>query len=65
MPFSVRVFSKERTFAEKIMSLARFSFSEDPYTDLASKIRHIYDLHMMLKNPEIESFFSSLRLAKC
>lgn len=57
-PFSVRVLSKERTFAEKIMSLARFSFSDDPYTDLASKIRHIYDLHMMLRNPEIESFFS-------
>jgi predicted nucleotidyltransferase component of viral defense system len=57
-PFPVRVLSKERTFAEKIMSLARFSFSAEPNTDLASKIRHIYDLNMMLKNSEIEAFFS-------
>ncbi|WP_290792786.1 nucleotidyl transferase AbiEii/AbiGii toxin family protein [Flavihumibacter sp. UBA7668] len=58
-PFNVLVLSKECTFCEKIMSLVRFSFTEDPYTDLANKIRHIYDLHMMLKNTEIKTFFDS------
>ena len=57
-PFPVKVLSKERTLCEKIMSLVRFSLTENPYTDLANKIRHIYDLHQMLKNKEIEDFFN-------
>lgn len=56
-PFSVQVLSKERTLCEKIMSLVRFSFTESPYADLANKIRHIYDLHQMLNNVEVEKFF--------
>ena len=58
-PFTVKVLSKERTFCEKIMSLVRFSQTEAPYADLANKIRHIYDIHMMLKNSEVETFFKS------
>lgn len=58
-PFTVKVLSKERTFCEKIMSLARFSNTQEPYTDLANKIRHIYDLHLMLKNEEVAAFFKS------
>lgn len=58
-PFTVQVLSKERTFCEKIMSLVRFSQSADPYTDLSNKIRHVYDIHMMLKNESIKTFFES------
>jgi hypothetical protein len=58
-PFMVKVLSKERTFCEKIMSLVRFSHTGNPYQDLSNKIRHIYDLHMMLKNTEIAAFFKS------
>ena len=58
-PFQVNVLSKERTFCEKIMSLVRFSQTEEPYFDLANKIRHIYDLHMMLKDVELLLFFES------
>jgi predicted nucleotidyltransferase component of viral defense system len=58
-PFTVKVLSKERTFCEKIMSLVRFSQTEKPYVDLANKIRHIYDIHLMLKNAEVEAFFNS------
>ena len=50
--FPVQVLSKERTLCEKIMSLVRFSLQGDPYGDLASKIRHIYDIHMLLKDAE-------------
>lgn len=58
-PFTVKVLSKERTLCEKIMSLVRFSQTGEPYKDLANKVRHIYDIHMMLKNTEITDFFNS------
>lgn len=58
-PFTVKVLSKERTLCEKIMSLARFSQTNTPYTDLANKIRHIYDIHLMLKDSAVASFFDS------
>lgn len=58
-PFAVLSLSAERTFCEKIMSLVRFSHSEEPITDLRNKIRHIYDIHMMLKDESLNSFFHS------
>lgn len=58
-PFTVQVLSKERTFCEKIMSLVRFSRSNDSITDLRNKIRHIYDIHQMLKNDELRAFFEN------
>ena len=58
-PFQVNVLSKERTFCEKIMSLVRFSHTENPYFDLSNKIRHIYDLHFMLHDAAIASFLKS------
>ncbi len=59
MPFEVNVLSPKRTFCEKIMSLVRFSHTSDPIEDLKNKIRHIYDLHFMLKNNGIQRFFES------
>lgn len=58
-PFEVLVLGPERTFCEKIMSLVRFSQTPNPMTDLRNKIRHVYDLHMMLKNSTINDFFLS------
>jgi len=58
-PFTLQVLSKLRTFCEKIMSLVRFSRSEDPIMDLRNKIRHVYDIHQMLKDGEIQKFFKS------
>ena len=58
-PFQVKVLSKERTLCEKIMSLVRFSHTDNPYVDLSNKIRHVYDIHMMLKNNEVKSFLNS------
>ena len=63
-PFALKALSKERTFCEKIMSLTRFSFSVDPYTDLANKIRHVYDLSMMIKNSEIRAFVENTEFDK-
>jgi len=59
LPFEVRVLGTERTFSEKIMSLVRFSYTDNPYDNLSQKIRHVYDLHMILRNDEMASFFNS------
>jgi predicted nucleotidyltransferase component of viral defense system len=58
-PFEVQVLSTKRTLCEKIMSLVRFSQTEQPITDLRNKIRHAYDIHKMLKDNELHSFFYS------
>lgn len=58
-PFEVQVLSLERTLCEKIMSLMRFSFTDDPITDLNNKIRHVYDIHKLLQNVKINDFFNS------
>ncbi|MBB6611752.1 nucleotidyl transferase AbiEii/AbiGii toxin family protein [Pontibacter sp. Tf4] len=55
-PFEVQVLSEERTFCEKIMSLVRFSRTETAIEDLKKKIRHVYDLHLMLNNEAIANF---------
>lgn len=57
--FIVRALSVERTFCEKIISLVRFSYTENPREDLSNKIRHTYDLHQMLEQDQIKSFIKS------
>ncbi len=59
-PFKVNVLSPNRTICEKIMSLVRFSYSENPIGDLNNKIRHIYDIHFLLKDKSINTFFNSI-----
>lgn len=59
LPFDVSVLAAERTLCEKIMSLVRFSYTENPARDLRSKIRHVYDLHQMLAQDDLSGFFNS------
>lgn len=58
-PFDVQVLEPVRTLCEKIMSLVRFSWSDDPVFNLRNKIRHTYDLNRMLIQPDIHEFFLS------
>ncbi len=58
-PFTVKVLDPKRTLCEKIMSLVRFSHTETPIEDLNNKIRHIYDIHQLLKKDDILKFFNS------
>ncbi len=58
-PFKVTVMSIERTFCEKIISLVRFSYTENPLEDLANKVRHTYDLHQLLQEKRISTFLKS------
>lgn len=58
-PFKVLVLEPKRTICEKIMSLVRFSYSEDALSDLRKKIRHAYDLHHLLNVQDLFHFFVS------
>lgn len=57
LPFDLLALEPTRTICEKIMSLVRFSYAENPIDDLKNKIRHTYDLHMLLKQDEFLKFF--------
>ncbi|MGY6521962.1 MAG: nucleotidyl transferase AbiEii/AbiGii toxin family protein [Mongoliitalea sp.] len=59
LPFDLLALEPTRTTCEKIMSLVRFSYSENPVDDLKKKIRHTYDLHQLLKQEEFLKFFQS------
>jgi hypothetical protein len=58
-PFDLLVLDPTRTICEKIMSLVRFSYGENPIDDLKKKIRHTYDLHQLLKEKVFSKFFHS------
>ena len=58
-PFDLLVLEPVRTICEKIMSLVRFSYGENPIEQLKKKIRHTYDLHQLLKQDEYLNFFRS------
>ena len=60
LPFEVNILAPERTLCEKIMSLVRFSYTDNPIRDLRNKIRHAYDLHQMLDQEHLSQFMDSL-----
>jgi hypothetical protein len=57
--FELPVLEPSRTICEKIMSLVRFSYQKNPIDDLKKKIRHVYDLHQLLRREEYLIFFQS------
>lgn len=59
LPFPLLALEPIRTICEKIMSLVRFSYGENPIDDLKKKIRHTYDLHQLLRHNEFSEFFRS------
>jgi hypothetical protein len=58
-PFIINVLDKRRTMLEKLVSLLRFSFSEDTLTALAGKIRHFYDLYYLTNDNECADYTQS------
>ncbi len=57
--FEVRALAVERTLCEKIISLVRFSYTENPLEDLSNKVRHTYDLTLLMKLYTIKDFVNS------
>jgi len=58
-PFSLNVLDKRRTMIEKLVSLIRFSFSENPTLAISSKIRHFYDLYFLANDTECAEYIQS------
>ena len=44
---------------EKILAIIRASYSKNPLEQLKNKIRHIYDIYMILQNTEMKLFLEN------
>jgi hypothetical protein len=55
--FEVSVLDLKRTLCEKISAIARASYDGD--AEMQKKIRHFYDIHLLLQKPEIQTFLGS------
>lgn len=64
LPFSINVLSKQQTMLEKLVSLFRFSFEENPVKGVSAKIRHFYDLHFLLLDRDCKIFIDSSDFSK-
>jgi hypothetical protein len=64
LPFSVNVLDKRRTMLEKLVSLLRFSLTENPKSELAKKIRHFYDLYYLTHDEECVKYIQSANFRK-
>ena len=58
-PFFLNVLDKKQTMIEKLVSLFRFSFTENPRVHLAAKIRHFYDLYYLAKDKECAAYIQT------
>lgn len=57
--FTLNVLDKRQTLTEKLVSLIRFSLSDNYIYDVAAKIRHFYDLHYLLQDTECDKYLQS------
>ena len=55
--FEVSVLDLKRTLCEKISAIARASYDGD--AEMQKKIRHFYDIHLLLQRAEIQTFLDS------
>ena len=62
--FSINVLDKRRTMIEKLVSLIRFSFFENPTLAIASKIRHFYDLYYLALEGQCAEYIRSVDFKK-
>ena len=57
--FSVRVLSPERTLVEKMLRIIKDSYSNDPVATLSDRIRHLYDICLILRHEKYRDFIAS------
>ncbi len=56
--FNINVLGLERTFTEKVLSLVRASYAENPIEELSKRVRHIYDLHFIVNKTSMKPFIT-------
>jgi hypothetical protein len=57
--FSIRVLSPKRTLVEKMLGVVKDSYSDDPIARLSDRIRHLYDICLVLRHDEYQNFVAS------
>lgn len=57
--FTVNVLCVERTLVEKILGVVKDSYDEDPVAKLSNRIRHLYDICLILKDERYRGFLNS------
>lgn len=58
-PFSVRVLCVERTLCEKVMGLVRAGYEVNPAREFRRRVRHVYDLVMIMRVDRYREFVAS------
>lgn len=57
--FELSVLNIERTLCEKVMGLVKAFRLDDTLGELKSKIRHVYDVALILREPKYQSYLAS------
>lgn len=57
--FSINVLSVKRTLVEKLLGVIKDSYDEDPASRLSDRIRHLYDICLILRKEEYRQFVES------
>ena len=57
--FSIRVLSPKRTLVEKMLRIIKDSYSKDPVASLSDRIRHLYDICLILRHEKYRDFIAS------
>lgn len=57
--FLINVLSVKRTLVEKILGVIKDSYENNPIARLSNRIRHLYDICMILKDDKYRDFISS------
>lgn len=55
-PFDVLVLHVERTLCEKLMGLVRVGYEPDPISNFRRRIRHFYDVVMIMRETRYQTF---------
>ncbi len=57
--FSINVLSVRRTLVEKMLGIIKDSYNDDPVAKLSDRIRHLYDICLILREDEYRNFVQS------
>ena len=57
--FSVNVLSVKRTLVEKMLGVIKDSYNENPVARLSDRIRHLYDICLILRQDKYKAFVQS------
>lgn len=63
-PFSIFVLGVERTLCEKVMSLVKGSYEPDVLEAQRTRIRHFYDIAMIMRQAKFRDFVASTEFLK-